>query len=69
MFVEVKARGRYETAVESVTPRQRNRIVRAAEVYLSAHPGVAPSGMRFDVMVIAPWRLPRHIVNAWRPGE
>ena len=66
VFVEVKARDRHESAAEAVTPWQRLRIARAAEAFMAAHPGAGPE-IRFDVMTVASWRLPRHIVDAWRP--
>jgi putative endonuclease len=38
VFVEVKARDRLDDAAWSVTPRQRARLVAAAEVWLATHP-------------------------------
>jgi putative endonuclease len=29
-------------------------------------PELATFSLRFDAMLIAPWRLPRHIIDAWR---
>src|SRR5438105_2892298 len=37
VFVEVKARERLDDAAWSVTPRQRSRIIGAAEIWLAAH--------------------------------
>lgn len=65
-FVEVKARGDLDEAAESVTPRQRRRIRRAAEAYLAAHPVPADCDLRFDVMLLAPGRWPCHVKDAWR---
>lgn len=65
-YIEVKARSNFTLAAESVTPRQRRRIRRAAEAYLGAHPRLAACDQRFDVMLVAPWRLPRHMIDAWR---
>ncbi len=53
LFVEVKwrrtvARG---SAAESVTPRKRARLVRAARRYLAGNPG-RPRPVRFDVVAI-----------------
>jgi putative endonuclease len=67
VFVEVKRRNRYDDAIESITLRQRRRIMHAAEAYIAAHPGFASLGCRFDVVLVTPKRLPRHIVDAWRP--
>ncbi len=64
-FVEVKSRPTLDLAVQSVTPRQRRRVVRAAEAYLAANPVLAGLDIRFDLMAVAPWRRPRHLRAAW----
>lgn len=66
-FIEVKARPTRAQAAEAVTPRQRARVERAALAFVQAHPRLANLAMRFDAMLVAPRRLPRHIVDAWRP--
>ena len=66
-FVEVKTRATLENAAESVSPRQRARIERAAALYLGARPALRQMGVRFDVILIVPRRLPRHLKDAWRP--
>ncbi|HTT96437.1 MAG TPA: YraN family protein, partial [Rhizomicrobium sp.] len=63
-FIEVKARGDESTAIESVGPRQRSRIARAAEVYVAGKPELARNGMRFDIVTVHPRRLPRHFPDA-----
>jgi len=68
-FVEVKARDGAATAAEAAARRQRGRIERAARWFLAHHPDAAPSEIRFDVVLVAPWRLPLHIAGAWREGE
>lgn len=65
-YIEVKARRDLELAAASVTPRQRGRIRRAAEAFLGARPELLDYDQRFDVMLIAPWRMPRHLIDAWR---
>ena len=65
-FVEVKARQSLEEALESVSARQRARIRNAAELYLATRPQLAPLEVRFDVMLIAGWRWPKHLIDAWR---
>ena len=65
-FVEVKARQSLDTAIESVTPRQRARIESAARLYLAHAPHLAALELRFDVMLVVGWRWPRHIMDAWR---
>lgn len=65
-FVEVKARPSLDAAAEAVTPRQRQRIARAAEAFLAARPPRSGAILRFDVVLVRPWRLPRHVPDAWR---
>ena len=38
VFVEVKARASLDEAAEAVIPRQRQRIIAAAEAWLASHP-------------------------------
>jgi len=65
VFVEVKARDNLDAAAEAVTERSKQRIIAAAEFWLSSHPGDAQCFIRFDVILVAPGRLPRHIANAF----
>jgi len=65
-IVEVKARASLAAAAEAITPRQQRRIARAAEAYLALHPAAAGLALRFDVMLVRRWRLPRHVRSAWR---
>lgn len=52
VFVEVRRRrrGRHGTAAESIGPRKRQRLVRAAQRYLQGIAGAPPC--RFDVIAI-----------------
>lgn len=65
VFVEVKARGQFDDAAESVTPRQRRRIAAAAEAWLASHDGDLGCDIRFDAILVTPWRWPRHIPAAF----
>jgi putative endonuclease len=65
VFVEVKARGTYDEAAEAVTARGRARIIGAAEFWLASHPDDANAEIRFDVILVVPGKMPRHIVNAF----
>jgi putative endonuclease len=64
-FIEVKARASLDEAAYAVTPRQQQRIIGAAQAWLVAHPEHADFDMRFDAMLIAPRRLPRHLLAAF----
>lgn len=68
VFVEVKARGSFDEAAYSVTPRQRQRIASAAAIWLADHEGDAERDMRFDAILVAPRRWPRHIEGAFDAG-
>jgi putative endonuclease len=64
-FVEVKARATLDDAAWAVTPRQQARIINAAQAWLMTHPEHADFELRFDAMLIAPKRLPRHLLAAF----
>lgn len=64
-FVEVKARATLDDAAYAVTPRQQQRIINAAQAWLMAHPEHAEFDLRFDAVLIAPKRLPRHLLAAF----
>jgi putative endonuclease len=66
-FVEVKHRPTAAAAAESVTPRQRARIAAAAEEFVAARPRLSGLGIRFDAILVAPGKFPRHLADAWRP--
>jgi putative endonuclease len=65
--IEVKRRAGVDQGVEAVGPRQRRRIARAAMAFLARLPDAPRLSLRFDVMVVVPWRVPYHIVGAWEP--
>ena len=65
VFVEVKARERLDDAAEAVIVRQQRRIIAAAEAWLASHPDEINCDIRFDVMLVAPRSLPRHIEAAF----
>jgi putative endonuclease len=65
VFVEVKARERAEEAAEAVTERTKRRILSAAELWLAHHPRDTQRFIRFDVVLVTPGRMPRHLANAF----
>ncbi len=65
IFVEVKARAKLDDAAEAITDRQKQRIAAAAEIWLAANPMPAIRDMRFDAILVAPGKLPRHIPAAF----
>jgi putative endonuclease len=69
VFVEVKARATLDDAAWSVTERQRARIAAAAEAWLAQFPDDRIRDIRFDAMLVAPGRIPRHITAAFDAGR
>ncbi|HSI42670.1 MAG TPA: YraN family protein [Xanthobacteraceae bacterium] len=69
VFVEVKARARLALAAESLGPRQRRRIAAAAEVFLAARPELDGLDARFDVVLVDPRGVPRHLPAAFRADD
>ncbi len=65
-FVEVKARATADGAAEALGAPQRERLLRAASLYVAARPALQALDMRFDVVLVSPRRWPRHITDAWQ---
>jgi len=64
-FVEVKRRKTQDEAAFAVTAKQKRRIVRAAQYWVASHPDFVGHAIAFDVVLCAPWALPRHVQNAF----
>ena len=64
-FVEVKQRKSFEDAGWWLPTRTRRRIVRAAQYWVAGHPDYAGRDLAFDVVLAAPWAMPRYIENAF----
>jgi len=65
VFVEVKARSSGARETETLEAVNQQRITRAAHFWLTRHPDKADTDLRFDVIFLAPWRWPRHVINAF----
>jgi putative endonuclease len=63
-FVEVKQRATREEAEAAVSPRQRDRVRRAAGYWLGRHPRYQSHELGFDVIFFIGRRWPRHLENA-----
>lgn len=66
-FIEVKARS--TDADEVLSPVQRRRIVRAAELFLARRPAFATLGVRFDLLLVGRRRWPKHLRAAFRADD
>jgi len=65
-FIEVKARPSLREAAHALTPRQQQRLMAAAEIWLATHPGHGAAGMRFDVLLVAADFTVRRVIDALR---
>lgn len=65
-FVEVKRRPSLAAAAEAIRPAQQRRIAAAAAHFLQRHGRYASFLLRYDALLLAPGRLPRHVTGAWR---
>ena len=65
-FVEVKWRKRPEELAIAIDEYRLRRVAAAAEAVAHEY---ATNGedLRVDVILLAPGRMPQHIVNAWQP--
>lgn len=64
-FIEVKARAALDDAAYAVTSRQQQRIIAAAQAWLAKNPQYEQHDMRFDAILVAPRRLPKHLTAAF----
>lgn len=58
--VEVKARATLEAGLEAISWHQQQRIIRGASSFMGRRRDLAGLAIRYDLMVIRPWRLPCH---------
>jgi putative endonuclease len=65
-LVEVKARPTLAQAAGAILPRQRARLLAAAEIVLAQHPDWGSNGVRFDVLVVGADGRMRRIRDAIR---
>ena len=63
-FVEVKARGSDAELALAIDHARLRRVAAAAELLVPKYARDATT-IRIDVILVAPWRLPRHLVNVW----
>ncbi|MBP7951926.1 MAG: YraN family protein [Sphingorhabdus sp.] len=63
-FIEVKARVKDADIAAAIDARRLKRVAAAAESLIGKY-GNGADNIRIDVILVAPWRLPRHLVNVW----
>ncbi len=65
VFVEVKKRPDAEAGKYAIKPKNQSRIMRASSVFLSRFPEYQTYHIRYDAVLICPWKRPQHLPNAW----
>lgn len=68
-FIEVKTLSDPAARADPVRPRQMARLARAASAFRGQRPDLARLDMRYDWVIVAPWRWPAHHADAWRPDS
>ena len=68
-FIEVKRRSTALAAMASVSFRQKQRVARAARMWMGGDPRAARGVCRFDIVAVAPYHWPLHIPNAFSVSE
>jgi putative endonuclease len=62
-FVEVQRRTTMAECEAALTPRQAERIGRAADHWLARHPRFREHEVGLDAILVVPGKLPRHLPN------
>jgi putative endonuclease len=64
-IIEVKARRKLNTIDELLTINQQKRIVNSTENFIAKNKSYQQLGIRFDLLLIRPLRLPLHLKGFW----
>ncbi len=67
VFVEVKWRSSAAELDMAVDPWRLRRVGAAAEALAHKYAS-GDDTVQVDVLLVAPWKWPRRIANAWQPG-
>ena len=65
IFVEVKYRPTLIRAMEAITIQNQMRVARSSAVFLQRNPKYRSYRIRYDAVLLAPGRWPRHLPEAW----
>jgi putative endonuclease len=63
-FIEVKTRTTDFDLSLAIDAQRLRRVAAAAELLYPLHAKGAEN-VRIDVILVAPWRLPHHLINVW----
>lgn len=64
-FIEVKARRDTALAIDAVSASAQTRIRAASELWLGRRADAARLSLRYDIIAVMPYRLPRHFSDAF----
>ena len=65
IFVEVKARGGEQAAIDAVSFSAQKRIRAASDLWLARQPDYGRMSQRYDIVAILPFQWPRHFPDAF----
>ena len=65
VFIEVKYRPTLIQAMEAITIQNQMRVARSSAVFLQQNPRYRNYQIRYDAVLLAPHRFPRHLKDAW----
>lgn len=60
VIAEVKARTTLSAGLESISWQQQQRLIRGTASLTGRRPDLAGLFIRYDLIIIRPWHLPRH---------
>ena len=65
IFVEVKYRPTLIKAMEAITVQNQIRVARSSAAFLQQNPQYQNHKIRYDAVLLAPKRWPKHLPAAW----
>lgn len=64
-IIEVKARKNHRDAAVAIHAQNQSRVIRASQYFLVNHPAYQDYQVRFDAVLIAWYKWPRHVPHAF----
>lgn len=65
IFIEVKARADVQKGIDAVSYQSQTRIKNASDLWLAKQKNPHLISQRYDIIVIRPWQLPMHFLDAF----
>lgn len=65
IFIEVKARADLQKGIDAVSYHSQTRIRNASDLWLAKQKNPHLISQRFDIIIVRPWRLPTHFLDAF----